>query len=36
MNKNKWTVLLVGGSSGIGKTRITKELFLENKMVNWG
>ena len=26
MNKNKWSVLLVGGSSGIGKTRITKEL----------
>jgi len=26
MSENKWTVLLVGGSSGIGKTRLTKEL----------
>lgn len=26
MSKNKWTVLLVGGSSGIGKTQLTKEL----------
>lgn len=26
MNKNKWNVLLVGGSSGIGKTRLTKAL----------
>jgi len=26
MNKNRWTVLLVGGSSGIGKSRLTKEL----------
>ena len=26
MNKNIWTVLLVGGSSGIGKTCLTKEL----------
>jgi len=26
MNNNKWTVLLMGGSSGIGKTRLAKEL----------
>ncbi len=26
MSNNKWTVLLMGGSSGIGKTRLTKEL----------
>ncbi len=26
MDKQNWSVLLVGGSSGIGKTRLTKEL----------
>ena len=31
MNKNIWTVLLVGGSSGIGKSRLTRELAKEYK-----
>lgn len=26
MSNNNWSVLLIGGSSGIGKTRLSKEL----------